>query len=216
MVDIRWANWLPLCHVGNKRIAIIELQGRIVAPLVPDRSGNLATGDTSSSRTSHMARIDFDEVGQIGDGSERDVKDCLGTFLATLRKVGSRYITDQEKICRQQAPRILSATPVDHRKVDLLRSMTGHMYDAQCDILHPELVATLRPTGSVGDLSKLGKDQFSACSDSQTTRPGDVVGVTVRIDDVADLRGSSARNLKIGFNIPKRIKDCAVPSIGPD
>ena len=115
MVDIRWANWLPLCHVGNKRIAIIELQGRIVAPLVPDRSGNLATGDTSSSRTSHMARIDFDEVGQIGDGSERDVKDCLGTFLATLRKVLAGVRPDYDLVVLDCPPSISLASACPSR-----------------------------------------------------------------------------------------------------
>ena len=63
VLDVGRASRLIGVHERDKRVTFLELQSVVVALLITDRGGNLATRDASSRRSGDMPWIDLDEIG---------------------------------------------------------------------------------------------------------------------------------------------------------
>lgn len=157
-----------------------------------------------------MPWIHFDEVGQFLQPRDRGVKQNLGAGDATLGEVGSRDVADHQEIRRQDAPGLRATAGIGDQEVDLLGPMPRNMHDFELYLAQRQAVTIGQPRSLEADLGKLVHDQFAARGCGQAPGAGDVVGVAVGIDDVADRRGLAGRHLHIGSGIPKRIEHGAL------
>ncbi len=156
-----------------------------------------------------VAGIDLHEVGKRLQTRDRLVEHDLRAFDAALRQVRSGQIPDEEEVGREDAPGILAAAVVRDQEIDLLRAVARGMEDLQGDLTHADSVAPLDPARLVVDLGELGEDQLAPGGGGEAAGTGDMVGVAVRVDDVADRRGLPFRELQVGLDVPEGIEDGA-------
>ena len=115
------------------------------------------------------------------------MKEAFGPFLRADGKVRSSRVADEERVAREDEPRLVGAGAVDHREAGVLRTMPGRVDRAQDDLAQLELEAVSQRVVRVLDLGGGVDRDRHAVLEREPAVPGEVIGVRVGLDDADDL-----------------------------
>ena len=132
-----------------------------------------------------MAREHLDAVGELEQALER-VVEPLGALGCAHREVGPGGVADEERVARQDEPRVVAARAVDDGQAAVLGPVAGRVDHAQRDGADLDRVAVAHRVVRVVDLGRRVDADGDAVLEREPAVPRDVVGVRVRLDRADD------------------------------
>src|SRR4249919_3098405 len=164
---------------------VVVRERRIEATLEADGRGRLRAHRLAAQRACDVARVDLDPVPELDDPPQ-GVEEPLRAVARVDREIGPRGVTDEERVAREDDPRIRAAAAVTHREATMLGAVARRVDAAEHDVAEHDLRSVLH--GLVWVLGeRVGVNAHrDAVLERETTMPGDVIGVRVRLDRADD------------------------------
>jgi hypothetical protein len=148
----------------------------------------------------------LDAVRQLEQAPQR-VEEALGALLRADGEVGPRRVADEERVARQDEPRLVRARAVDHREAGVLRPVAGCVDRAQHDLAQLDLGAVLqRVVVELGRRRGVDRDRH-AVLEREAAVAREMVGVGVRLDGSHDRDAPPPRRLEHGLDRERRVDD---------
>ena len=126
-------------RLGDERVELGELQGRVEAALEADRRRRLRAHRLPAERAGDVAGEHLDAVGELEQPAER-VEEPLGALVPPDREIGPGGVADEQRVAGEHEPRLVAARVVDDREAAVLRPVAGRMDDAERDGADRDLV----------------------------------------------------------------------------
>src|SRR4030095_8615520 len=167
--------------------------GRIEAALEADRRSRLGRHGAPARRAGAVGRIDLDAVVERQEHALQALPGVFGRARAA--EIGAPDRADEEQVAGQREPRRLAARQIGDQQADRVRGVARRVRDLEAHGAEHDLVAVLHllvledhargPVHQDRRLHRLGQGAIA----------GDVIGMRVRLEDVADrealLRGEA-------------------------
>ena len=133
-----------------------------------------------------MTGVHLDAVGELEEAAER-VVDPLRALRRLDGEIRTGHVADEQRVARQQQPRLVRARAVDHLEAAVLGAVAGCVNTSQHDLTDLDLVAVGEGVVLVLRLrSEVNRDR-DAVLESEPTVPRHVIGVGVRLEHAHDL-----------------------------
>ena len=129
-----------------------------------------------------MARIDLHAVAELHQSPER-VKETLCSLARVDRQVGSRGIADEQRITRQDEPRLSGPRAVDHGEAAVLGPMPGCVDASEHDLAEGDLAAVLENVVQILGLRGPMDADREPVLERKPPVTGEMVGVRVRLQN---------------------------------
>ena len=160
---------------------VLDLEHGVEAALEADRRGTLRAHRLAAEGAGDVPGKDLDAVRQLEQPPQRE-EEVLGSLLRADREIGARRIADEERVARQDEPRLVGARAVDHGDACVLRTVSGCVDRTQHDGSEDDLgavdqrIVLVRGVGCGVDRDR------QAVLQREPSMSGEVVGVRVRLD----------------------------------
>ena len=185
-----------------------DRQRRVVGALEADRRGALQVDPgAAAERAAEVAGPDLDLVVQRQQPVVQRVEHLRGAFARLDRQVGAGDVADEERVAGEERPGGAAAARVGEQEAGVLGPVAGGV-----DRLDREVADRQRPAVGEGlvlvlRLGELVDVDGGAGLPHQPAVAGDVVGVVVGLEDVADPHAVQAGEAAVGLDVPLRVDD---------
>ena len=160
-----------------------------------------------------MSRIHLDAVSELDEPSQR-VEEALRALARLDREVGPRGISDEERVAREDDPRIVTARSIAHREAAVLRPVTRRVDAARKNVAERDLRAVGHRVVRVLGVGCRMDAHRDAVLEREPPVPGEVVGVRVRLDRADDADVALRGLLEVLLDREGRIDDDGVTGTG--
>ena len=192
-----------------------DRQGRVVGALEADRRGALQVDPgAAAERAAEVAGPDLDLVAERQQPVVQRVEHLRGAFARLDRQVGAGDVADEEGVAGEERPGRAAAARVAEQEAGVLGPVAGGV-----DRLDREVAEGQPPAVGEGLVRVLGLGQLvhvhgGAGLPHQPPVAGDVVGVVVGLEDVADPHPVQTGQAPVRLDFPLRVdhhRDAAFP-----
>ncbi len=153
-----------------------------------------------------MTGEDLDAVGQL-EQPLQGVKEAFRAFPGANGKVRSRRVADEERVAREDEPRLVGAGAVDDREAGVLRTMPWRVDRPQDDLAQLQLEAVGQRVVRVLHVGRGVDRDRHALLECEPAVPGEMIGVRVGLDDADDLDSVPRRCGEYGRDRVRGIHD---------
>ncbi len=160
-----------------------------------------------------MSRIHLDAVSELDEPSQR-VEEALRALARLDREVGPRGISDEERVAREDDPRIVAARSIADREAAVLRPVARRVDAAKNDVAERDLRAVGHRVVRVLGVGCRMDAHRDAVLEREPPVPGEVVGVRVRLDRADDADVALRGFVEVLLDREGRIDDDGVTGTG--
>ena len=182
-----------------------QFRQAVVAALEPDRrAGLLAHPGTAAQGAADVAGPDLGEVVQRKQPAQRAEK-RMRALLRLHRQIGTSEVADEERVAGDREPGFVAAAGVRDQEGHVLRAMARRGERRDPHVPEGDDVAVGERVVGVLD-SRFGRhvDRGAGRLD-QPSMAGDMVGVVVGLEDVANREAVLLGQLEVVGDVPLRI-----------
>jgi hypothetical protein len=153
-----------------------------------------------------VARVHLDTVAEV-DEPVQGAEELLGALRRLDREIGPRRVADEERVAREDEPRLVAAGAVEHREAAVLGPVTGRVDRAEDNVSQLDLRSVLeglvREHGSRGRVD-VDRDPVLEREPAVT---GDVIRMGVRLEDADEPDTLALRLRQHGLDRIGRVDD---------
>jgi hypothetical protein len=183
-----------------------DRQRRVVGALEADRRGALQVDPgAAAERAAEVAGPDLDLVVQLKQPVVQGVEHLRGAFARLDRQVWTGDVADEERVAGEERPGSAPAARVGEQEAGVLGAVAGGVDRLDRQVAQGQLPAVAERLVRVLRLGQLVHVDGGAGLAHQATVPGDVVGVVVGLEDVADPHAVEAGEAAVGLDFPLRV-----------
>jgi hypothetical protein len=201
-------------ELAHEVVLVADPELRVEAPLEADRrAGLLAHPGAAAERAADVARPDLDEVLVLEQARERAVEPARA-LLRLDGQVRAGHVADEERVPGQEEPRRVVAAPVLDGEGEVLGPVARRAEGGDARVAELQR----RPVGErlvvVLGAGLGAHPQGGAGRGGEAPAAGEVVGVVVRLEDVADPDVVLVRELEVVLDLPLRVDDRRLAAVG--
>ena len=160
-----------------------------------------------------MARVDLDAVAELDEPSQR-VEEALRPLARLDREVWPSGVAHEERVAREDDPRIVAPGAIAHREAAVLRPMTRRVNAAKENVAERDLRAVGHRVVRVLGVGSRMDAHRDALLEREPPVPGEVVGVRVRLDRADDAHVALLGFFEVLLDREGRIDDDGVTGTG--
>ena len=160
-----------------------------------------------------MARVDLDAVSELDEPSQR-VEEALRALARLDREVWPCGVAHEERVAREDDPRIVAPGAIAHREAAVLRPMTRRVDAAKKNVAELDLRAVGHRVVRVLGVGSRMDAHRDAVLEREPPVPGEVVGVRVRLDRADDAHVAFLGFFEVLLDREGRIDDDGVTGTG--
>ena len=180
----------------------------VVGALEADRRGALQVDPgAAAERAAEVAGPDLDLVVQRQQPLVQRVEHLRGALARLDRQVGAGDVADEERVAGEERPGRAAAARVAEQEAGVLGPVAGGVDRLDREVAERQLPAVGEGLVRVLRLGQLVDVDRRAGLPHQPPVAGDVVGVVVGLQDVADPHPVQARQPPVGLDVPLRVDD---------
>jgi len=131
----------------------------------------------------------------------RGFEKCARALFGTRGKLGSAQVPHHQRVSAQQEPGFRATGLVSDQQTEVFRRVAGSMEDLDLDIAEVENITIIHPEEPIPGSRTRVQDVIGARQFGKLASGGDVVGMHMGIDDVADLCDVPLRYLQVRTGI---------------
>lgn len=124
-----------------------------------------------------------------------------------INKLGPADIADHQSMAGQHEPRLLRPRAIGHQETDMLRRVTGCVYDVDHDIAERQAIAVLHGMERERHFGAGVEHVFGTDLAGKRTPGGTMIGMDMGIDDKADAHAGVIGYPQIWRDVAHRIDD---------
>jgi hypothetical protein len=159
-----------------------------------------------------VARVHLDAVAELGEPSER-VEQALCSFRSVDREVGPSRLADEQRVAREDEPRLVATRPVDHGERAVLRPVAGRMNRSHDDVAEDDLLSVGERIVRERSVGGRVHPYRHAVLQREPAVAGDVVGVRVRLEDGNYPDGAPADLVEVRLDPVSRVDEDGEPGM---
>jgi hypothetical protein len=153
-----------------------------------------------------MSGEDLDAVSQL-DEPPQAVEEALGSLLCLDREIRPAGIADEQRVAREDEPRLVAAGAVDHREAAVLGPVTGRVDRAEDDVSQLDLCSVLERLVREHGLRGRVDTDSDAVLEREPAVARDVIRMRVRLEDADEPDTLAFRLRQHGLDRIGRVDD---------
>src|SRR4030095_8330769 len=201
---VGWGSRNFFQHVTHKFVPVSDLEGPIEPALKPNRRHRFSAQRPATNRPCKCSRKYFHVVRQRFQ-LLHGVKQHPRAFLGARGQFRPAHVPNHERMSCHKKPRLKTARLVSHQQRYVFGSVTRSMQHADADIAHVEFIAFVNRCKVEPRTRIRMQDILRTGQLHQLARTGNMVGMKVRVQHIANLHTGFFSKAQIYVNVFQRV-----------